>query len=260
MIKPISNFGRPAARWISITGGLARFLVQALLSWTRVPREGRRVVSRVMLNQIWFTAIQAIPIVIVLSGILSFLVISQAVRELGRLGATQYIGSLMVIAIVRELGPLITALTVVGRSGTAIASELATNKVMGEVDALEGMGIDPVQYLVLPRLGGAVVSVFGLLIVFDMMAVLSGFVAATSSGMAGSRYFNIVLESLTLRDVQLTIVKGIFFGLIVGIVPSFYGMRVRPAPTEVPIATSQAIVTSILAVFVGSAAFVAFSI
>ena len=90
------------------------------------------------LTQVWFTAIQAIPLIVVLSGILSFLVISQAGRELGRIGATELIGSLMVIAIVRELGPLLTALIVAGRSGTAIAAELATNRVMGEIYALEG--------------------------------------------------------------------------------------------------------------------------
>ena len=148
------------------------------MSWQWLPKAGRRVAFRVLLKQVWFTAIQAIPVVVVLASILSFLLISQAVRELGRLGATELIGRLMVIAIVRELGPLITALIVIGRSGTAIAAELATNKVMGEVQALEGMGIDPNHYLVLPRLGGAVISVCGLIIVFDMVSIVAGLVAA----------------------------------------------------------------------------------
>src|SRR5207245_1837794 len=81
-------------------------------------------------------AADAVGLVVLLSGILSFLVISQAVRELGQLGATDFIGTLIVVAIVRELGPLITALTVAGRSGTAIAAELATNRVRGEVRAV----------------------------------------------------------------------------------------------------------------------------
>jgi len=123
---PIAVLGRGVARRVASTGGLARFLVRTLTAWGTLPAGGRRVVRRIMLNQVWFTALQAIPIVIVLASILSYLVISQAVRELGRLNATELIGSLMVIAIVRELGPLLTAITVAGRSGTAIAAELVT--------------------------------------------------------------------------------------------------------------------------------------
>jgi phospholipid/cholesterol/gamma-HCH transport system permease protein len=210
----------------------------------------------VFVSQVWFTAVQAIPLVIVLSGILSFLLISQAVRELGRLNATELLGTLMVVAIVRELGPLLTALTVAGRSGTAIASELATNRVMGEVDALEGMGIDPLHYLVVPRFGGAIVSVFGLIILFDLVAIIAGLVAATAADLSSARYFDVVLRSLTLRDTWLTIAKGLTFGAIIGTVPSFHGLRVERAATQVPIATSRAVVTSTVAIFLGSALFV----
>lgn len=256
MFAPIAATGQTVARLVSRAGGMARFLWATVTAWRSLPKGGRRAVTKVLLTQIWFTALQAIPLVIVLSGILSFLVISQAVRELGRLGATELIGSLMVIAIVRELGPLLTALTVTGRSGTAIASELATNRVMGEIDALEGMGIDPFHYLVLPRFGGAIVSVFGLIIVFDLVAIFSGLVAASANGMSGARYFDIVLDSLTYRDAWLTVAKGLVFGTIIGTVPSFHGLTSRGAATEVPVAASQAVVTSIVAIFLSSAAFV----
>ena len=211
---------------------------------------------RVLLRQVWFSALQALPLIVVLVSILSFLVISQAVQELGRLGATELIGRLMVVAIVRELGPLITALALAGRSGTAIAAELATNKVLGEVNALEAMGIDPLHYHVLPRLGAAVLSVFGLIIVFDLTAIFSGLVAASANGMAPQRYFDIVLASLTFGDVWLTISKALVFGLVVGVIPSYQGLAVRGSPTEIPIAASQAAVGSILAIFLLSGLFV----
>jgi len=255
---PIAATGREVTRWLSQTGALARFFVSTVSSWRTLPGAGRRVAQRVFINQIWFTALQAIPLVIVLSGILSYLLINQAIRELGRINSTELIGTLMVVAIVRELGPLLTALIVAGRSGTAIAAELATNRVMGEVDALEGMGIDPQHYLVLPRFGGAIVSVFGLIILFDLVAILAGLVAASTSGnaMSSARYFEIVLRSLTFRDTWLTIAKGLVFGAIIGTVPSFHGLRVKRAATEVPIAASRAVVTSILGIFIGSAIFV----
>jgi len=254
---PISALGRGVARRVARTGGLARFLVRTIAAWGTLSAGGRRVVRRVMLNQIWFTALQAIPIVIVLAGILSYLVISQAIRELGRVNATELIGMLMVVAIVRELGPMLTAIAVAGRSGTAIAAELATNTVMGEVRALEGMGIDPLQYLVLPRFIAAIVSVAGLILVFDCVAVVAGLVAAVTNGMSSARYFDIVLRSLTLMDVWLTIAKGLVFGAIIGIVPSYHGLGVRRGPTGVPIASSQAVLGSIVLIFIFSALFVA---
>jgi len=161
-------------------------------------------------------------------------VISQLTRELKGIGATDLIGTVIVVAIVRELGPLLTALVVVGRSGTAIAAELATNQVMGEVRALEFMGIDPKQYLVLPR-----------------------FVAARFNGLPGPRYFQIVLESLTNHDVWLTIFKALAFGAIVGVVPSYFGLAVRRASTEIPIAASRAVVAALVGIFLCSALFVA---
>jgi phospholipid/cholesterol/gamma-HCH transport system permease protein len=237
-------------------GALARFFVGTLAAWATLPRGGRRVARRVMVNQVWFTALQAVPIIIVLASILSYLVISQAVRELGRLNATELIGTLIVVAIVRELGPMLTAIVIAGRSGTAIAAELGTNTVMGEVQALEGMGIDPRQYLVLPRLAAAIISVTGLVLLFDLVAVLAGLLAAGSAGMASARYFEIVLRSLSLGDVWLTLAKGITFGAVLGIVPSFSGLGVRRGPTGIPIAASQAVIGSILLIFVLSALFV----
>jgi phospholipid/cholesterol/gamma-HCH transport system permease protein len=254
---PIAFVGSEVTRRVSQLGALARFFLDALGSFGTLPRAGRRVARRVLVNQIWFTALQAVPLVIVLSGLLSFLVISQAVRELGRFGATEIIGTLMVVAIVRELGPLLTALAVAGRSGTAIAAELATNKVMGEVDALEGMGIDPLHYLVLPRLGAAVVSVFCLIVLFDGVAIAAGLIAATANGMSTDRYFDLVLRSLAFGDAGVSIGKGLAFGAIIGTLPAFHGLRVGRAPTDVPIAAGRAVVGSIVAIFLCSALFVA---
>lgn len=257
MTDPFSRLGGSTARRLSDLGALARFGFRALRSAASLTAAGRRVALRVALTQVRFTALNAVALVVLLSGILSFLVISQAVRELGRYGATDLIGTLMVVAIVRELGPLITALAVAGRSGTAIAAELATNRVLGEVRALEAIGIDPKQYLVLPRFVGSLVSVFALLVLFDVVAVSAGFAAASFNGMSGPRYAEIVLKSLAARDVWLTVAKAAAFGLIVGVVPSYYGLSVRRAPTEIPIATSRATVSSIVGIFLCSALFVA---
>lgn len=243
------------ARRLSHLGALARFGFEALRALFTLTVAGRAVAFRVTLNQIRFTAVHAVWLIVLLSSILSFLVISQATRELGTIGKTEWLGTLMVVVIVRELGPLITALVVAGRSGTAIAAELATNRVLGEVRALEAMGIDPRQYLVVPRFVGSLASVFTLMILFDIVAIGAGLGAATFNGMAGGRYMEIVLQALALRDVWLTVVKAAAFGLVVGIVPSFYGLAVKTASTEIPIAASRATVASIVGIFLGAALF-----
>ncbi len=257
MTAAVAAIGRSGARRLSVLGGLARFAVRALRASTRLTRAGRWVMLRVLINQIRFTALQAIGLVALLSAILAFLVISQSIRQLGRFGAIDNLGTIMVVAVIRELGPLLTALIVVSRSGTAIAAEMATNRVMGEVTALEAMGIDPYIYLVLPRMLGAIVSVAALMVVFDAVALTSGYVAAATNGMSLNRYTAIVLRTLGAGDVWLTLAKGLCFGASVALFCSYHGLAVRAGPTEIPQAVTRGVVATIVAIFVLSAVFVA---
>jgi phospholipid/cholesterol/gamma-HCH transport system permease protein len=253
---PITVIGRSAARRFTQAGGLARFAFEAVRSVPFLPGAGRPVAFRLLLNQLRFTALDAVGLIVLLSGIFSFLVIKMSVRELGGVGAYDLIGRLIVIIIVRQLGPILTALAVVGRSGTAITAELATNTVLREVRALEGMGIDPYHYLVLPRVLGCIISVTILTVLFDTVALTSGFIAAGSEGMSGSRYLNIVLGSLNSTDVVVTILKGMLSGLVIGIWSSYHGLAVRRGPTEIPQAVIRSTVGAIVMIFVVSALFV----
>jgi len=223
----------------------------------RLSRTGRLVTLRVLVNQIRFTGLQAIGLVTLLAAILSFLVISQSTRQLGQLGALERVGTIMVVVVIRELGPLLTALIVVSRSGTAIAAEMATNRVMGEVTALEAMGIDPYIYLVLPRFLGAIISVMCLMVVFDTVALVSGFIGASFTGMSLARYNQIVLATLSAKDVWITVGKGFTFGAAVALFCSYHGLRVSQGPTEIPQAVTRGVVGTIVAIFVLSAVFVA---
>jgi phospholipid/cholesterol/gamma-HCH transport system permease protein len=252
----LARIGRATARRLSVVGAPARFAFDVAASAPSLPGAGRRVTARVLLNQLRFTALQAVPLVILLGGILSFVVIQMSVRELGQVGATDLIGQLLVVSIVRLLGPLLTAIAVVGRSGTAISAELATNAVLGEVRALEAIGIDPNHYLVLPRVLGCTVAVTLLIVLFDVVALCGGFLAAGVEGMSGGRYLASVLGALDLTDVLLTVLKGMSFGLIIGTLPSFHGLRVGRSPTEIPRAVIRGTVSSIVLIFVVTALFV----
>jgi phospholipid/cholesterol/gamma-HCH transport system permease protein len=248
----LAGLGRSTTRRFSAIGGPARFAFQAVTALPSLPGAGRRVALRVLLNQLRFTALQAVPLVVLLSGVLSFIVILLTRRQLGDIGG-EIIGTLMVVSIVRLLGPLLTALAVVGRSGTAITAELATNTVLGEIRALEGMGIDPFHYLVLPRLAGSVVSVTLLLVLFDGVALLAGYLATSVTQASGGRYLANVLAALTTSDVVLSVVKGVLFGGIVGLLPSYHGLRVTRGPTEIPQAVTRGTVASIALIFITAA-------
>ncbi len=257
MIGLLTAIGRGTARWLALLGALARFAFEALGSLPSLPGAGRRVAARVLLNQLRFTALQAVGLIVLLSGVLSYLTISASITQLSRVGASEFIGQLMVVVIVRELGPLLTALAVVSRSGTAITAELATNTVLGEVRALEGMGIDPYHYLVLPRLFGCVVSVCTLMVLFDVIAIFGGYLAAAAfGGMSVARYLSIVLANLNTQDVVLTVLKGFLFGVVIGIIPSYQGLSVRHGPTEIPQAVIRGTVGSIAVIFVIAAVIV----
>ncbi len=257
MTAVVAAIGQQGARRLTVLGGLARFTLRVAGSVLRLSRAGRLVTLRVLVNQIRFTGLQAMGIVTLLSAILSFLVISQSVQQLGRYGALEQVGTIMVVVVIRELGPLITALIVVSRSGTAIAAEMATNRVMGEVTALEAMGIDPYIYLVLPRVLGAIVSVACLMVVFDAVALVSGYVGAVVvTDMQWRRYIEIVLATLSAKDVWITVAKGFTFGTAVAIHCAYHGLAVTRGPTEIPQAVTRGVVETIVAIFIMSAVFV----
>ncbi len=257
MTAVVAALGQSGARRLSVLGGLARFALRVVRSGIRLTHAGRLVTLRVLINQIRFTALQAVGIVTLLAGLLSFLVIAQSIEQLGRFGALEQLGTIMVVAVIRELGPLLTALIVVSRSGTAIAAEMATNRVLGEVTALEAMGIDPFIYLVLPRVLGAIISVMCLMILFDAVALVAGYIGAATTQMQLSRYVELVLSILSPKDVLITVAKGISFGSAVALFCSYHGLAVTQGPTEIPQAVTRGVMGCVVAIFVMSALFVA---
>ena len=137
--------------------------------------QGIRSVITVISAQIYFTGVQALPLISVLALASGSIVIMQSNMQLTLLGGAEMIGNLLVVIIVREISPLLTALVVIARSGTAVASELGNMKVNRETEALELMGINPLSYIVFPRLVGGVLSVLALAFYFIVVALIGGF-------------------------------------------------------------------------------------
>ena len=151
MTRILEGIGQQVVGWLTNSWRLMEFSFElGAASVSFFGRQGFRAVLRVVLEQVYFTGLQALPFLGLLSLLLGFTVIIQSLPQLQGVGANALIGKILVISIVRELGPIITAMVVITRSGSAMAAEMATQRVTGQVEALEAMGVNISLYLVVP--------------------------------------------------------------------------------------------------------------
>jgi phospholipid/cholesterol/gamma-HCH transport system permease protein len=198
----------------------------------------------------------AMPIVTILSFLMGAIIGFQSAIQLRKFGANIYVADLVSLSICLEMGPLLTALIVAGRSGAAYAAQIGTMQVNEEVDALRVMGIDPIRYLVSPRVL-AVACVTPCLTLFaDLMGTLGGcVVAAVSLDLPPVAYFNQVNKVLEMVDIIKGLVKSFVFGLEIAIIGCLRGFQVRGGAESVGWATTSAVVTAIFILTVTDAFF-----
>ena len=181
------------------------------------------------------------------------------VSQLGRFGATVYVPQLVVVAHFRELGPLVTAIVVAGRSGAGLASEIATMKVSEEVDALRSMGFDPVRWLVVPRCLALAITVPLLTWVGDVLALIGGLAATTAiTDMTARAYITSTSNAITADLFFSGIVKSPFLALAIGMIACAQGLATRGGAAAVGTRTTTAVVLSIFGVIVINALFTLF--
>jgi len=200
-----------------------------------------------------------LPMFLFVALALGFLVIGQTVSALAKFGATSYLVSTMVIVVVRELGPLLTAVLVLARVGTANVIELGTARAQGEVEALEALGIDPVHYLIMPRVIGMTLGVFALTIYLILGALTSGclFAFLGDVPLTPGDYFKQIAEAVDWLDFVLLALKTLAFGFFMAVVTCYHGLaqplRIEDVPRVAVRAVTQGVVVCVLidAVFIG---------
>ncbi len=216
----------------------------------------RRTVRDVLARQILFTGFEAIRFISLLALLIGLSVVVQTQVWLTRVGQTELLGPVLVMVIVRELGPLLVNFIVIGRSGTAIAIELGNMNVSGEVRVLDSQGLDPLVYLVWPRVLGVAVSVFCLTIVFIVVSFISGYLSGLVMGAnpaSPGLFIESVFKAVQPADVFNLIAKTLVPGLLTGVICCTEGLSVQAAITEVPQASTRAVVRSVTALFLASA-------
>ncbi len=199
--------------------------------------------------------VRALPIVGLIAFLVGLILALQSAAQLRQFGANIYVADLVAISMTCEMGPLMTAILLAGRSGSAITAEIATMQVNEEIDALRTMGLNPIRYVVVPKVWGILLTAPLLTIMASVLGIIGGFViAVTSLDLTPFSYFTEVTTALYLKDIISGIVKSLVFALLIVILASYYGFRVRGGPEGVGRMTTTSVVASIFAVIVADAA------
>jgi len=251
----LGRLGAPLMRrWSGATYILA--VIGAAFALAVRPSSWSAAVRSVLARQILFTGVEALSFALRIAAAVGVLLVVQAELWLGGLGQSELIGSLLLNVIVRELAPLLANFVVIVRSGTAMATELASMRLEGEVEVLDAQGIDPMIYLVMPRVISTSVSVFCLAVTMVVACFVSGYVVGTLLGVINQdavKFFGDMLGQVRAIDLLFFLPKTLLSGLFIGTICSVQGLSVRGAVTEVPQVAGRAAVTSLSVVFTVSA-------
>jgi len=242
--------GRKLLRFLVTVQGLGAFTLIVLGVILTKLRVARDVTHPLIRQELARSGTRLLPMFLFMSLALGLLVIGQTVSWLNRVGANNsFLGTIMVAVVVRELGPLFTALLVLARSGTANVIELGTTRAQGEVEALEVLGIDPVHYLVMPRVIGMAFGVFSLTVYFIIGALVSGYLWAFLENvpLRPGDYFRQLAGALSSLDFAVLAVKSSLFGVMIAVITCYHGLAQPLRLEDVSRATIRAVVQSIIA-------------
>lgn len=208
-----------------------------------------RSIYRIAINQTRFTGVDALPFVFFIALTIGGTVIIQAMTNFPKFGIEGFIGNLLVIIVARELGPLVTSLIVISRSGSAITAEIATQKQNREIQILEIMGIDTKLYIVFPRIMASIVAIFSLIVIFDIVAFIGGyFISRLTVYIPIDIFAQTVIDAFSFEDLLATIIKSVLYGTLVPLICCYYGFQPR-SKFEIPIFVSRAVIRTLVIIF-----------
>jgi phospholipid/cholesterol/gamma-HCH transport system permease protein len=254
-----NHAGRWVVLFLTTVQGVGAFALITLGVMITKLRAAPQVTFPAIRRELARSGLRLLPMFLFMSAATGLVVIGQAILLLTKVGAnTLLLGPIMVYVVVRELGPLLTALLVLARSGTANVIELGTARALGEVEALEALGIDPVHYLVMPRVVGMALGVMALTVYFIIGTLLSGYLCAFLNDvpLRPGDYFGQLAANLTGLDFVIVVVKSCLFGALIAIITCYHGLAQRLQLDEISRETVSAVGQGIIACVLVDAVFI----
>jgi phospholipid/cholesterol/gamma-HCH transport system permease protein len=202
-------------------------------------------------KQIWFIGWKSLPVICLTGGFTGMVLALQGFPTLRRVGSEAFLGPLVALSLIRELGPVLAALMVTGRAGSSIAAEIGIMRTNDQIDALELMGLNPLRYLVVPNLIASLIALPLLAAIFDVIGILGGYlVGVRLLGLNAGTYFGEMASYVEMKDIVGGIYKSMSFGLLIAWVCCYKGYYSRFGAEGVSAATTQAVVNSSVLVLV----------
>jgi phospholipid/cholesterol/gamma-HCH transport system permease protein len=245
----LEQIGGSVTNGLAYVGSLASLGGRAAYYTFVAPFQGKPLRAQRAVSQAMEVGVRALPILSLITFFIGLILALQSAYELRRFGAINYVATAVAISMSRELGPLITAIVVIGRSGSAFAAEIGTMKVTEEIDALETMAISPIRFLVTPKFLAMLVMLPCLTIWANTMGILGGSLfGIAQADFTFRRYIQASVESLFLRDIVTGLIKSVMFGITITAVGCWEGLSTGAGAEQVGRSTTRAVVVSIFLV------------
>ncbi len=252
----LERVGEEALRVAADLVGRRRFVGRALEAIFIDPWLGRNLRWGTILEQMELIGVRGTPIVVFISMLVGIVLALNGANELRQFGASIFIANLVGVSMTREMGPLMTAVIVAGRSGSSIAAELGTMVVSEEIDAMETMALPPSRFLLAPRLIALLITVPCLTVLSDVAGVIGGYlVGVVGMGLGSGNYLHQTSQALRISDLVTGLIKSMVFALLIGLISSYEGLQVSGGAQGVGAATTRAVVASIVAAIIADAVF-----
>ena len=246
IIDRITSFGSLAVSIFSSLGEAWVFLFKVLLSAFFPPYQ-----FSLLTKQLLIIGAQSLSVVSLVGGFTGAVLAVQGEYTLSKFGATAFTGSAIALSLIRELGPVLTALMVNGRAGSAMTAELGIMKISEQVDALRSMAVDPLHYLMVPRILAATISVPLLCSVFNVVGIAGGYaVAVWNLGLSSGTFISVMREAVESVDVISGLVKSTVFGFCIAWIACYKGWTCGFGAVGVNRSTTSAVVTSSVVILV----------
>lgn len=255
----LNAMGAPVVALLIYIGGLATLIAETTAwVWRSVALRRVRLGRRGLYTQITRVGIHSMAVIALVSGCIGVILALQMAPPLDTFGATDSVATIVAIAVVRELGPLISAIVLTGFAGASIAAELGTMVVGEEIEALEAHALNPIRFLVVPRLIATTISMV-ILSIFAIIVAIGGghIIGVLILDITSATYYNHTVAALDLTDVLTSLWKAGVFGLILGAVACYNGLKVTGGAAGVGRATTYTVVHSIVLIVISDLIFVA---